>query len=128
MINIIFIVVLMVYIYVWTTIEKWTTIYRLWFKLSTPEFFIQYPKIYMYISYINFIILLIVGFFTKIPYISLSLTILMFFLTWIKGRKMAIKLYREILNSLLEQSNTNEDKETLKNTLNKSDNNILRSI
>jgi len=82
----------------------------------------------MYISYINFIILLIVGFFTKIPYISLSLTILMFFLTWIKGRKMAIKLYREILNSLLEQSNTNEDKETLKNTLNKSDNNILRSI
>jgi len=117
------------HLFIGKKISKWITISRLGFSSETPEAFLRHPAIYRLVSiflfFVAFIPLLftnnIIIFFGLIILLSISLIIA------ILGRKSGIKLYRNILQEMLDENKdlSAKEREEIKLELTKPDSQIF---
>ena len=129
---IIFTFLVLFYFFLGRKISIWTIISRLGFSSETPEAFLRHPKIYHFVPIALFFIAVIPLVFTNIiVFISGFIVLLsVSFVIAILGRKEGVKTYRNILQEMLNEDKSLDDKEKEEITqkLAKSDTELLSGL
>jgi len=129
---IIFTFLLLFYFLIGRKISAWTTISRLGFSSETPEVFLRHSKIYHFIPIALFLVAVIPLVFTNIIIFIFGIIVLLSisFAVAILGRKEGVKTYRNILQEMLNEDKSLDDKEKeeIAQKLDKSDTQLLSGL
>lgn len=129
MLDLIFITVSLIYFFSFYKIEHWHTIYRLGFKEETPRLFLTNRKYYRIFSTSLFAILVILSLNSIYIkwWLALLICVALYFISSILGRRSALKLYRSILQEMINDKNISEEnKSDLRERLKLDDLTILK--
>lgn len=102
MIDVIFIILILIYLWLSIKVENWITIYYLGFKTETPVMFLRNPRVYDVARTLLIILFLVLSFYTV--FFPWFLCLLIIAIVWALsgkiGRGHAFNKYREILAEL----------------------------
>lgn len=104
-----FIIGLILYYFIAFEICIWETNFRLGSLLKCPSFFIEHHHYYIWFSYLCFITILIIAFYTKYKVLAIISVLLIAFFTAVRGREAAILLFKSEFGIFLLEENETEE-------------------
>lgn len=110
-----FFIFLIIYLVTFSKVSEWYRISRLGFKSSTPLLYLKNPSIYDLIRWTIFSAALVIAIFEKSLYWYVYLPVLFFTQqagVWL-GRKRAYNTYRQICRRLMENAESQEERDEL---------------
>ncbi|MCH7772305.1 MAG: hypothetical protein IIA49_15045 [Bacteroidetes bacterium] len=112
MIDLAFITIILIYLWISIKVENWITIFYLGFKTETPLLFLKYPQIYDIARIVLILLSLFLAFYSNyLPFLlCLFITALVWVLSGKIGRANAFNKYREISLELAEDESDESQK------------------
>ncbi len=129
MINIVFISVCIFWIFFSHQVAYYAVIAATGFKIETPLFFMKYDYLCFTVSWLLFFVVIVLTFFQKILPFWFALVLIILIRSLIKAlaRKRGCVKYRKIIADMLEYAKRNgEDTSSFQESLNMTDNEILK--
>jgi hypothetical protein len=113
------------YILVSIKVTQWQTICRCGFKSEAPEFYLRYPVAYHYFSWAFFLIALIFALIQYPPWLLAPIMAVLFFISGIVGRRLALIVLREVLADIASHSKNVEEKTDISEKIKMKDQDLL---
>ena len=110
MYDVIFFVLISLYIVVSIKVDEWITISALGFRMETPEMFLKHPRAYDIVRSALFLCAVAMFFAMSTRYVGgVTLALAWLGAGWI-GRKKALNSYRRILGEMMDSAENDKEK------------------
>ena len=127
MYDVIFFVLISLYIIVSIKVDEWITISALGFKMETPEMFLMNPRVYDIVRSALFLCAVAAFFAMSIKHVGVILVLAWLGAGWI-GRKKAFKNYRRILGEMMDSAENDTERAEYEAASKKTDNELMDMV
>ena len=128
MFDVIFFLLVLLYIVVSIKVEEWITISAIGFKIETPEMFLKHPRAYDVVRSALFIGAIAAFFAMYTRYVGgITLAVAWLGAGWI-GRKKAFNNYRRILREMMDTAENDQERAEYEAASKKTDEELMNIV